>query len=65
MDGGFYTLINKLRLDACIKLLDDHDNDERTVLDIAYESGFSSKATFYRYFRARKGMTPKSYRAQG
>lgn len=62
--GGFYTLINDLRLDACLALLDDPDNERRTVLELAYEAGFSSKATFYRYFRARQGVTPKAYRAR-
>ncbi|MDJ0657198.1 MAG: helix-turn-helix transcriptional regulator [Xanthomonadales bacterium] len=64
IDGGFYTLINDLRLEACRKLLDDPANDRRTVLELAYRAGFNSKATFYRYFRARLGMTPKAYRAR-
>ncbi len=62
IEGGFYTLINDFRLEACLALLDDPDNERRTVLELAYEAGFSSKATFYRYFRARMGMTPKAYR---
>lgn len=64
IDGGFYTLINDLRLARCLALLDDRANERRTVLELAYEAGFSSKATFYRYFRARQGMTPKAYRAK-
>ncbi len=62
VEGGFYTLINDLRLDECLALLDDPSNDGRTVLELAYEAGFSSKATFYRYFKARKGITPSAYR---
>ncbi|MDJ0758909.1 MAG: helix-turn-helix domain-containing protein [Woeseiaceae bacterium] len=64
IDGGFYALVNDLRLKACLALLDDPGNEQRTVLELAYEAGFSSKATFYRYFRARMGMTPKAYRAK-
>jgi AraC-like DNA-binding protein len=64
VDGGFYTLINDLRLASCRELLDDPANDQRTVLELAYEAGFSSKATFYRHFRARLGMTPRAYRAR-
>ena len=64
VDGGFYALINDLRLASCQALLDDPANDQRTVLELAYEAGFSSKATFYRHFRARLGMTPRDYRAR-
>ncbi len=62
VDGGFYSLINDLRLEACLALLNDADNERRTVLELAYAAGFSSKATFYRHFRARTGMTPRAYR---
>ncbi len=62
VEGGFYTLINDLRLKECLSLFDDPGNDGRTVLELAYEAGFSSKATFYRYFKARKGITPRVYR---
>ena len=64
VEGGFYTLVNDLRLEACKALFDDPANDRRTVLELAYEAGFNSKATFYRYFRARLGMTPRAYRSK-
>ena len=41
----------------------DPANQTRGVLDLAFEAGFSSKATFYRYFRAREGVTPNDFRA--
>lgn len=61
-DGGFYALVNDLRLSACLALLDDPTNDDRTVLELAFEAGFRSKATFYRYFKAKQGVTPRAYR---
>lgn len=64
VEGGFYTLINDMRLASCCQLLDDPANNQRTVLELAYEAGFGSKATFYRHFRARLGMTPNAYRAR-
>ena len=37
--------------------------DGGDLLHIALESGFGSKASFNRAFRARFGMTPSAYRA--
>lgn len=64
IDGGFYSLVNDYRLDHFRRLVDDPASVNRTVLELAYDAGFSSKATFYRYFRAREGTTPKDYRAR-
>ena len=32
-----------------------------TIVSIAYESGFNSKATFNRFFKQTVGMTPKEF----
>ncbi len=34
-----------------------------TVTEVAYAAGFSSLATFYRWFRRKTGKTPTQYRA--
>jgi methylphosphotriester-DNA--protein-cysteine methyltransferase len=45
---------------ACALLRDAH----RSVADVAYEAGFSSLATFYRWFRRATGMTPSAFRSK-
>ena len=64
MPGGFYALLNACRLDAFEALARRPDRRDRTVLELALEAGFNSKATFYRVLRARSGMTPRQYRDQ-
>jgi AraC family transcriptional regulator of adaptative response / methylphosphotriester-DNA alkyltransferase methyltransferase len=36
--------------------------ESRRVADVAYDAGFSSLATFYRWFRKLTGMTPTQFR---
>lgn len=54
-DGdGFHGLINGRRLEAYRQAAAQPANLGRTVLDLAFEAGFNSKATFYRAQRAAK-----------
>lgn len=58
--GGFSALLNRLRAEEVARRLDAGDGDD--LLAIALESGFGSKASFNRAFRARFGMTPSAWR---
>jgi AraC-like DNA-binding protein len=59
--GTFWDYINRLRVDAVrVRLLDRQDT--RTILDIAYDCGFTSKSTFNAAFKRQIGETPSSYR---
>ena len=60
---NFYDYINRYRLAYACKLLADV-NCHLRVLDIAFESGFSNKNSFYRYFREAYGVTPVEYRSR-
>ncbi len=62
IEGGFHALMNNYRLDAFCDLVRGRANRERSILDLALQAGFGSKATFYRLFRAREGVTPSAYR---
>lgn len=55
----FTAYLSSIRLDAACGLLRDTD---RSVTDVAVESGFESQRTFFRAFRARYGTTPSAYR---
>ena len=60
LDTSFSNFINRLRVDHAKSLIDTGD---QTMLDIALESGFGSKASFNRAFKAHAGMTPSQYRS--
>lgn len=61
---GFYELVNRYRLRHFERLAADRELRERTVLDLAFESGFASKASFYRSFRDAHDTTPTAFRKQ-
>jgi len=61
LNRSFSALINQLRVGhAQARLATTADS----VLSVALESGFNSKATFNRVFREIAGLTPTAYRAQ-
>lgn len=59
--GTFWDYINRLRIEAVRACLDD-PADTRTILDIAYDCGFTSKSSFNAAFKRQVGETPSSYR---
>ncbi len=59
---NFSTFINDLRCDAVADQL--RAGSGASVLTLALEAGFSSKASFNRAFRARFGQTPQTMRAE-
>ena len=62
LDTTFYGLLNRNRLAEFECLAHDPALRDRTVLDLAFEAGFNSKASFYRTFREAHNTTPSAYR---
>lgn len=62
-DGNFWAWINRHRIEDARACLSD-PADARTVLDIAYACGFTSKSTFNAAFKRQTGETPTAYRAR-
>lgn len=62
LDKNFYQYINEYRVDAFKKLVDDPDCHSKTLLALAYDSGFNSKSTFNTAFKKIEGVTPSQYR---
>lgn len=59
--GTFWDYINRLRVEAARACLADA-GDTRSILDIAYACGFTSKSTFNAAFKRQLGETPSGYR---
>lgn len=58
---NFWEYINRQRIDAAASCLGDV-SDTRTILDIAFACGFTSKSTFNAAFKRRLGETPSAFR---
>lgn len=62
-DLGVPDWINSQRVEIVIGLIAVPENRDIALLDLAYEAGFNSKATFNRAFRRHTGMSPSQYRS--
>ncbi len=58
---NFNDFINAYRVQEVINKLKAGDQQTQTLLGIAYDSGFNSKATFNRAFKKVTGKTPKEF----
>ncbi|MEM6718174.1 MAG: helix-turn-helix domain-containing protein [Bacteroidota bacterium] len=61
---NFNDFVNAYRTEEVIKKVTDNENDIKTLLGIALESGFNSKSTFNRAFKKQTQHTPKEYFSQ-
>jgi len=61
---NFNDFINQHRVEEVIEQFKQGKHQERTLLAIALESGFNSKATFNRAFKKHKNNTPQKYLSQ-
>lgn len=58
---NFNDLINGYRVDAVIEKLKNGEQKSQTLLGIAYDCGFNSKATFNRAFKKVQNTSPKEF----
>lgn len=61
---NFPTFINSYRIKAAKAALADPGQARRTILEIAYDSGFASLGPFNKAFRDQTGESPSEYRAR-
>ena len=61
-DSNFYEYSNKHRVDHFKKLLKNKPNN--SLIDLAYESGFTSKSSFNRSVKSVTGLTPSHLKAK-
>lgn len=57
---NFNDYVNNLRIEEFIRLYREN-HQKYTLLSLAYDSGFNSKATFNRAFKKSKGTSPKEF----
>lgn len=60
-DKNFYDFINSYRIMEATRLLKSPESEKFKIIAIAYDSGFSSKSSFYNAFRKNTGITPGEY----
>lgn len=64
LNQNFNRYVNTLRIEYACQLLED-PQQKLTVEEMAFATGFSSKVTFNRCFKAQMGCTPSNYRLNG
>ncbi len=58
---NFYNLINEYRVNEVKRRIENGDTKKYTIISIANDAGFKSKASFYRIFKQRVGVSPSKY----
>lgn len=61
---SFYDYINSLRINKARELLSTTTKKEMRIMEVAYQVGFTTKATFNNTFKKFTGLTPTEYRQQ-
>lgn len=59
---NFYEFVNTYRIKEAKNILEDPQQKNKTMIDIAGECGFNSKATYNTFFKKIVGCTPSEYR---
>jgi AraC-like DNA-binding protein len=62
MDNSFGRALLEKRLERCHLLLSDPAFRQRSITDIAFETGFNNLSHFSKKFRERFGVSPRSIR---
>jgi len=60
--SNFFDFINQYRVDEVKRRIKYQEAQQKTLLALAFESGFNSKAAFNRAFKKFTGMTPSQYK---
>jgi AraC-like DNA-binding protein len=58
---NFNDFVNQYRVNAVVEAMANGEAVNQTLLGLALDSGFNSKATFNRAFKKFKGQSPANY----
>lgn len=61
-DQNFFDFVNSYRIRESQRLLLERKFEDRTILDVLYETGFNSKSVFNTVFKKATGLTPSQFR---
>lgn len=61
---SFNDYVNAFRVEEAMRMIQSSDYDHYTLLSIAYESGFNSKATFNRIVKKMTGKSPNQIKQE-
>ncbi|WP_420320845.1 helix-turn-helix domain-containing protein [Flagellimonas sp.] len=61
---SFYEFVNKYRIEEAERLLVEDKTREMNITDIAFQSGFNNRISFYNAFKKHMGITPTEFRNQ-
>ncbi len=64
LDQNFFDYVNKYRIEDFKIRYMDKSNSHLSIIGLAYECGFNSKAAFYRAFNKFEGMSPTAWSAK-
>ncbi len=64
LKSNFYEYVNTHRVNYFTRKLKEGTTEKLTILSIAFDSGFNSKATFNRVFKQQIGITPQEFKKQ-
>ena len=59
---NFYTFVNEFRTEYAKSIITSPKYSHWSIMSIAFESGFNSKAAFNGFFKKYTGMTPSEYK---
>lgn len=63
LEKNFFEFINEYRVEEFKKLVANPKNKHISILGLALDSGFNSKASFNRIFKNSTGLTPSEFKA--
>ena len=63
LNQNFYDFVNKYRVEEFKKKINEGLSENRTMLSLAYDSGFNSKSSFNTIFKKHTGATPTEYKS--
>lgn len=58
---SFFDFINSYRIEEAKQLLAENDQQKSTITQIAYDSGFNNRASFYKAFKKFENQSPTQY----